>query len=179
MINGYPINSSAINGTGVIIMSFVFSNEFRYRLGKGELDFSDTGAGAFRIILMQSKETFLFGKDAHGSYADVKSSELANGNGYTQLDKNLVIGNAWAQNNTDNKAAISWDNIIWTASSGNIGPISAAIILQYDATDPGGDGAIGDLSLIVGCINLGQDVIVADGLMFQLQNLGFDLVQGT
>ena len=155
------------------------SNKFKYEFGLGNVNFSDTGTGAFKVILMQGMDTFTFDRNTHGTYADVKSSELANGNGYTQLDKNLVIENAWAQNDPENKATISWDNVFWTASSGNIGPISAAIILQYDATDPGGDGAIGDLSLIVGCINFGEDVIVADELTFQLQNLGFDLVQGT
>ena len=145
------------------------SNEFKFELGKGSINFGDTGAGAFRVVLMNN--TFTFDRDTHGTYADIKADELDTGNGYTKLDKALVADSAWAQDDVNNKGAISWDNVTWTASSGSIGPTGAAVVLQYDA------GNDGDDSLVVGCIDFGEDITVTDGVSFQLQNMGFDLTQ--
>ncbi len=150
----------------------VLSNGFKLELGKGSIDFSDATAGAFRVILMKAQAEFTFDRDTMGTYGDVSGDELATLYGYTQLDEALVIDSAWAQNNADNKAEISWNNVTWTADGGSIGPTSAAIILQYDA----GNG--GDDSLVVGCIDFGEDITVTDGISFQLQNIGFDLSQG-
>ena len=151
------------------------SNEFKLELGKGSINFGDTGAGAFRVVLMNN--TFTFDRDTHGTYEDIKADELDTGNGYTKLDKALVADSAWAQDDVNNKGAISWENPTWTADTGSIGPTGAAVVLQYDATDPGGEGAVGDLSLVVGCIDFGEDITVTDGVSFQLQNMGFDLTQ--
>ncbi len=148
------------------------SNKFKFELGKGSIDFSAAGAGAFRVILMKAQADFTFNRDTMGTYDDVDDDELATANGYTQLDEALVIDSVWAQNDTDNKAEISWNNVTWTADGDSIGPTSAAIILQYDA----GNG--GDDSLVVGCINFGEDITITDGVSFQLQNMGFDLTQG-
>ena len=148
------------------------SNEFKLELGKGNIDLSDATAGAFRVILMN--DTFTFDRDTHGTYEDIKADELDTGNGYTKLDKALVADSAWAQDNADNKAAVTWENATWTASGGSIGPTGAAVVLQYDA----GGAETGDDSLIVGCIYFGEDITVTDGVSFQLQNLGFDLSQG-
>ncbi len=149
----------------------VLSNEFKLELGKGSIDFSDATAGAFRVILMKAQGDFNFDRDTMGTYGDVSEDELDTEYGYTKLDKALVIDSAWAQNDTDNKAEISWNNVTWTASGGSIGPTSAAIILQHDE----GTAANG---IIVGCINFGEDITVTDGISFQLQDIGFDLSQG-
>ena len=148
------------------------SNEFKFELGKGSIDLSDATAGAFRVILMN--DTFAFNRDTHGTYEDIKADELATLNGYTKLDKALVADSAWAQDNVNDKAAITWENPTWTASSGSIGPTGAAVVVQYDATGT----VTGDNSLIVGCIDFGEDITVTDGVSFQLQNMGFDLTQG-
>ena len=147
------------------------SNEFKFELGKGSINFGDTGAGAFRVVLMNN--TFTFDRDTHGTYEDIKADELDTGNGYTKLDKALVADSAWAQDDVNNKGAISWDNVTWTADAGSIGPTGAAVVLQYDA----GGTETGDNSLIVGCIDFGEDITVTDGVSFQLQNMGFDLTQ--
>jgi len=146
------------------------SNEFKYELGKGSINFGDTGAGAFRVILMN--DTFTFDRTTHGTYLDIKADELDAGNGYAKLDKALTADSVWAQDDVNNKGAISWDDVTWTASGGSIGPSGAAVVLQYDA------GNDGDDSLVVGCIDFGEDITVTDGVSFQLQNLGFDLSQG-
>ena len=147
------------------------SNEFKFELGKGSINFGDTGAGAFRVVLMNN--TFTFDRDTHGTYEDIKADELDTGNGYTKLDKALVADSAWAQDDVNNKGAISWENPTWTADAGSIGPTGAAVVVQYDA----GGTATGDNSLIVGCIDFGEDITVTDGVSFQLQNMGFDLSQ--
>ncbi len=146
----------------------VLSNEFKFELGKGSIDFDD---GEFRVILMKAQEDFIFDRDTMGIYDDVDDDELATANGYTQLNEELTDSSAWAQNDTDNKAEISWNNVTWTADGGSIGPTSAAIILQHD----GGTAANG---IIVGCIGFGEDITITDGVSFQLQDIGFDLSQG-
>ena len=148
------------------------SNEFKFELGKGNIDFSDATAGAFRVVLMN--DTFTFDRTTHGTYLDIKADELDAGNGYTKLDKALTADSAWAQDDVNNKGAITWADVTWTAASGSIGPTGAAVVVQYDA----GGTATGDNSLVVGCIDFGEDITVTDGVSFQLQNLGFDLSQG-
>ena len=140
------------------------ANKFFLELGKGTIDFS---TDSFFVILMD--DTFTFDRDTHGLYSDISTDELTSGNGYTVADYTLTADAAWAQDNTDDEAARSWENATWTASTGSIGPTGAAVILQTTAT-------LAD-SVIVGCIDFGEDVTVTDGVSFQLQNLGFDLSQ--
>ena len=150
------------------------SNTFREKLGKGEVNLSDTTTGAFRVILMNN--TFAFDPDTtggHVTYGDIKADELATGNGYTKLDKALVASSAWAGNDTDNNAQISWDMVSWIASSGSIGPTGAAVVLMYDIGDAGGTGDAGDDSVVVGCIDFGEDYTMEDGVTFQLRETGF------
>ena len=148
------------------------SNKFKLELGKGSIDFSDATAGAFRVILMKAMADFTFDRDTHGTYGDVKTGEISTAGGYEKLTKPLVIDAAWAQDNVNNKALIDWANVTWTASGAPLDTTSAAIVLQYDANNSGDD------SLVVGCINFGEDIDVLDGVAFVLQNLGFDLKQG-
>ena len=147
------------------------SNHFKTELGKGTIDFSNVTAGAFRIILMTTAYTF--DRETHDTYLDIKASEITTAGGYEKLTKPLVASAAWAQDDVNDKAAISWDNVTWTASGAAFDAVGAAVILQYDA----GGAATGDDSQVVGCIDFGEDITVTDGVSFQLQNLGFDLTQ--
>ena len=147
------------------------SNHFKTELGKGTIDFSDATAGAFRVILMTT--AYAFDPDTHDTYLDIKASEITTAGGYEKLTKPLVASAAWAQDNVNDKAAIVWENVTWTASAANFDAIGAAVILQYDA----GGTATGDNSIVVGCIDFGEDITVADGISFQLQNMGFNLRQ--
>lgn len=152
------------------------SNTFKEKLGKGEVDFSLVTAGAFRVILMSN--TFAFDPDTtggHVTYGDVKASELATGNGYTKLDKALVASTAWAADDVADLVKIEWDSALWTATADSIGPTGAAIVLMYDAGDNGGTGDIGDDSLVVGCVDFGEDYTMENGVSFQLKDLGFSL----
>lgn len=133
-------------------------NEFLFESGKSAIDFSNDD---FKVILMASG--FTFNPDTHGTYSDVSASEIDNSGGYTVGGYALVESSAWAQNNTDNTAEIAWADHTFTASGAAFDAFCAAII--YDDTHAS--------DVIVACIALGQDISLADGSSFQLQDLGF------
>ena len=136
------------------------SNNFKELIGTGAIDLS---SDTFKVALMGSG--FTFDPDTHGTWADVSASELAGGSGYTAGGETLTVSSAWAQDNTDDQGTVSWNNVTWTASGGDIGPFRAAII--YDDTHAS--------DVIVGCIDFETDITTADGNIFQLQDLGLDL----
>ena len=123
------------------------ANRLKYLMSSGSIDFSND---SFIIILMASG--FTFNKDSHHQYSDVSASELPTLNGYTQKTK--VLANvAILEDDADDRTEITWDNVIWTASGGAIGPSPGAIIL--DDTDPNDS--------LVGWIDFGGDQSQADG----------------
>lgn len=134
------------------------SNEFKFELGKGNIDFS---SDTFKGMLMDS--TFTFNQDTHGTVSDVSADEISSAGGYARAT--LVVGTAWNQDNTDNKGSIAWNDVTWTASGASFDNFVAVII--YDDTHAS--------DVIVGCIALGQTLSVGDGNSFQLQNIGFEL----
>lgn len=122
-------------------------NHIKYLLATGAIDFS---SDTFKIILMQSG--FTFDIDNHEEYADVVGNELANGNGYTTGGATLA-GVAVNEDDVDDRAEVTWNNVTWSAVGGPIGPASGAII--YDdtvANDP-----------IVGYIDFLADYTQPDG----------------
>jgi len=132
------------------------SNHIKYLLATAAIDFAND---TFQIILMQSG--FVFDKDADEEYADVVGDELPNGNGYTTAGETLA-GVAVAEDDVDDRAEVTWNNVSWTAVGGPIGPACGAII--YDdtvANDP-----------IVGFIDFGADYTQADGGVATLTNVG-------
>lgn len=136
-------------------MSTVLANNFRVIIAKGIHNFS---SDTFKAIAMQYG--FVFNPATHDLYADVSASELASGSGYTTGGVALA-GVAITQNDTDNRADVTWNNITWTASGGDVGPIGGVII--YDDTltsDP-----------IVGFIDFGGSYSVADGATATVANV--------
>lgn len=144
------------------------SNEFVFEFGRGTVSFDDEYA-VFKLILLDDE--FVFDRTSHDRYSDVSASELATDHGYTQEGEVLVASAAWARDDVNHKATIEWEHVSITASEGAIGPSNAAIVLLYDSLSP-------EDSLVVGCIDFGDPITVPDGLTLQLQNLGFDLLQG-
>lgn len=128
-------------------MAGTIANNFRVLLAQGSVDFD---ANTFKAIAM--KEGFIFNKATHDLYADVSASEQGTGFGYTAGGATLS-GVAIAQNDTDNRADITWNNITWTASGGDVGPLAGVII--YNDTISGDP--------IVGYIDFGGSYTVADG----------------
>ena len=128
-------------------MAGTIANNFRVLIAQGAVDFD---ANTFKAIAM--KEGFIFNAATHDLYADVSGSEQGTGYGYTAGGVTLT-GVSIAQNDTDARADITWNNITWTASGGDVGPLAGVII--YDDTitnDP-----------IVGYIDFGGSYTVADG----------------
>ena len=118
-------------------MASTIANKARYALATKQIDFAND---SFKIILMESG--FVFNPDTHHGYADVSASELGGGNGYLQNTK-VLAGVAVTENDTTNLTEITWDNVIWTASGGAIGPTPGAIIFDDTPTTPQADPLIG------------------------------------
>ena len=128
-------------------MAGIIANNFRVLIAQGSVDFD---ANTFKAIAM--KEGFVFNRTTHDLYSDVSSYEQATGFGYT-VGGVTLSGVSIAQNDTDNRADITWNNITWTASGGDVGPLAGVIILNDSLTnDP-----------VVGYIDFGGAYTVADG----------------
>lgn len=132
-------------------------NEFKYDNGKGLNDFS---TDVYKIMLMA--DTFTFDKDAHGTVSDVSASEITSAGSYARAT--LSVDSAWAQDNTNDKGSIAWNNVTFTASGGDFDDFGSAIIYN--------DSHASDL--IVGHIDFEQTISLANGNSFQMQSLGFD-----
>lgn len=104
-------------------------NHIKYLLATKQVDFS---TDTFKVILMNS--TFSFDRDSHENLVNVNSSQLATGNGYTQNNKALT-GVTIIEDDTNDRAQITWNNPEWTASGGSIGPTASAIIYDDTVTD--------------------------------------------
>ena len=128
-------------------MAGTLANNFRVLLAQGSVDLD---GHTFKAIAM--KEGFIFNRATHDIYADVSASEQGTGFGYTAGGVTLS-GVTVSQNDTDNRADVTWNNITWTASGGDVGPLAGVII--YD------DSITGDP--IVGYIDFGGAYTVADG----------------
>lgn len=135
-------------------------NHAKYMQATKKIDYEND---VFKAILMNS--SFAFDKDAHATLADVTASQLATGNGYTQNDKTLT-GVAVSEDDTNDKAAVTWSDPTWTASGGSIGPTGAIIIYDDTTTD----------DTIVFCGDFGTDYTITDGSSFQPQNIAMDIL---
>lgn len=112
-----------------------------------------------KMILMAT--TFTFNIDSDDGYGDISASELANGSGYTTGGATMT-GYAVAVDDVNDRADATWDNVVWTASGGSIGPSPAAVMYNdSDATTP--DSCIGDIAF-------GSDQTATDGGTFTVQN---------
>jgi len=136
------------------------SNKIKFLLATKAIDFS---ADTFKIILMASG--FSFNRDTHHGYADVSSSELAEGNGYLRGDK-VLTGIAVVENDSTDRLEVSWNNATWTASGGSIGPTPGAIIIDDTVTAPTADP-------IIGYIDFGGNMSQADGGVGSIANITF------
>jgi len=132
------------------------SNHFKYQLAIGNVDFA---SDIFKMILMNT--TFAFDEDVHATLADVTSDQLATGYGYTQDTKELA-GVSVSEDDGNDRAAITWNNVVWTASGGSIGSSGAAIIYDDTTAD----------DTIVGCIDFGEDLVASDGNDFEVESPG-------
>ena len=120
------------------------SNHYKYAL------LNAVASNTFKAILMNT--TYAFDRDAHATLADVTASQLSTGDGYVQDSKTLTSV-AVAEDDTNDRAQLTADDVTWTASGGDIGPFGAMVI--YDDTDTN--------DAVVGCIDFGTDYTISDG----------------
>ena len=135
------------------------SNHAKYQLSKGLVDLS---ADTLKVILMNT--TFTFDKDTHSTLAAVTASQLATGNGYTQDDKTITT-QVLTEDDTNDKAIMTCDNVTWTASGGDIGGTGSFCIYDDTTSD----------DTIIACVDFGTDYTISDGSSLQLQNIKISL----
>ena len=138
-------------------------NEFKLELGKGSIAFQ---TGTFKLILMATG--FVFDQDTDGQYQDISADEITSAGGYTVGGQVITADDAWQQDNTNNKAFITWLDETFSASGADFDQFCAGVIIYTsDATTDATD-------FVVGCIDLGTNIDVTDGNDFDFQNLGYD-----
>jgi len=140
-------------------VTLTLSNHFKYQLADGKVDLS---ADTLKIILMN--DTFSFDKDAHADLSNVTADQLSTANGYTQNDKTLA-NLSLTEDDTNDKAAFTCDDVSWTASGGSIGPTGAAVIYDDTTSD----------DTVIGCIDFGTDYTIQDGGTLQIKDIAIDI----
>lgn len=137
------------------------TNKFKASLAEGLLNFGQLGVGqgtpdSFKVILMNN--SFSFNKETQNYYSDISGYELSSGYGYTQ--NSTVLGTITLMFDSDSFLNIKFPPAYWTATGGNLGPISGAIIFDDSISD-----------IIVGFVDFEVDVTIETGNQFYLYNL--------
>jgi hypothetical protein len=135
------------------------SNNFKRALMNKEIDM-DTDS--FKIALVNT--AFAFDPDVHGYWSIVSSGEIAAGYGYTAGGRVLLSGEL-VQNDTTDKAIMTWQNAEWLAVGGNIADTGAAII--YDDTHP--------TKVVVGCSDFGVNYSTVEGMSLKFVSIAINL----
>ena len=131
------------------------SNHFKYQKSKKQIDLAtDT------IIAILMNTTFTFNQDNHATLADVTADQLATGNGYTQDNKTL-INQVLTEDDANNRAVMTADNVTFAAAGGNIGPTGAVCLIDTSTAD----------DTLICCTDFGEDHTIQDGTGLQLQNI--------
>jgi hypothetical protein len=135
------------------------SNNFKRALMNKEIDI-DTDS--FKIALVNT--SFAFDPGVHDTWADVSASEIAAGFGYTAGGQVLQSGEL-VQNDTTDKAIMTWQNAEWLAVGGNIADTGAAII--YDNTHAS--------KVVVGCSDFGVNYSTVEGMSLKFVSIAINL----
>ncbi len=131
------------------------SNHFRHMLATKKIDFDND---VFKIILMNT--TFDFDPATHDDLSDVTADQLDTDHGYVQ-DTKILANVAVVRDDVNDVVKITWDNAVWTASGGDIGPSGAAVIYDDSTTD----------DTVVAGIDYGEDGTAADGFTFSVTDI--------
>lgn len=137
-------------------MASTMSNHWKYAL----LD--AVSSDTFKIALMGG--SFVYNKDSHATYADVSASELSTGNGYTAGGATLANFDL-TEDDVNDKGAVTWDDVTWTASGGSIGPSAGAVVYDDTMSD----------DAIVGYIDFGTTRTATDGNDFTIESLRLEI----
>jgi len=127
-----PINDLVLNNTYTAsgtTYTVTPSNHFLFQLSNGQLNLSDD---VLKFIFMKSGYTF--DQDAHATYANVSADELVAGGGYFQ-NTTVLTDPVVVKDNINNRAEVSFGDVIIPASGGDIGPTPGFIIHDDSSTD--------------------------------------------
>lgn len=131
------------------------SNHFKYQCLRKQIDLS---TDSIKAILMASG--FVFDKDSYATYANVLSDELASGYGYTQ--NNMTLTNqVLSEDDTNDRAEMTCDDLTWTASGGSIGPTPGCILYDDSSSD----------NTIIGYIDFGEELTATDGNTLVIEDI--------
>lgn len=86
--------------------------------------------------------------------------ELGSGNGYTQMTKTLA-NKVLTEDNTNDRAEMTCDDVVWTASGGTIGPSPGAILIDDTTPD----------DTIIGHLDFGGNMQAPSGKEFSIGNI--------
>jgi hypothetical protein len=136
-------------------MATELSNHFKYQCFKKQIDLS---TDSIKVILMASG--FTFNKDNHATYADVVASELASGNGYTQNTK-VLTSQVVTEDDSNDRAIMSCDDVSWTAAGGDIGPTPGAIFYDDTTSD----------NTIIGYLDFGGNQTATSGNILSIEDI--------
>jgi len=104
-------------------------NHYMFQLMSAKINFaSDT------MIAILMNDSFEFDIDAHATLANVTANQIATAYGYTQ-DSHTFTTPVLTEDDTNNKASYSCDNLTVTASGGNIGPVGGYMIVDTTTAD--------------------------------------------
>ena len=133
------------------------ANNYKELLAHKIIDFS---SDVFKIMLMQPG--FTFNRAAHEVYADVSASELITDLGYTVGGATLA-GISITNDPVLAATVMSWNDVTWTVSGGNL-QASGAII--YDQTV-----AVPDNRPLIGFIDFGGTLTTYNGGTHTIANV--------
>jgi hypothetical protein len=133
------------------------SNHFLAQRDAGNVDFD---ADTFHLALMATG--FTFNRDTDANWSDISASELAGGNGYVQ-DGATLSGVAISEDDANDWSSVTWDDEVWAASGGSIGPSPGAALIKWTGVEA--------TSVIVGYIDFGSDQTATTGTNFNVQNI--------
>ena len=129
------------------------SNHFKYMMATGNIDFD---GDTFKMVLLSGEPAF--DKDAHAVLTDLIDYEISAG-GYTASGETLS-GVSVTEDDANDKASVTWDNVTYTASGESI-YASTAIIYDDTSSD----------DTIVGATEFGSVREAADGTNLVVQSL--------
>ena len=139
------------------------SNHFKFSVVSKAIDLAAAG-DMIKVLLMDA--SFAFDPDSMAVGADVTGGspehQLPTSGGYTLNNKTLA-NQVVAEDDANNKAHFTCDDISWTATAGGFGPTGSAVLLDTTA------------DVVIGCIDFGSDFTIPDGSVFQITDIEIDL----
>ena len=142
------------------------TNHAKFMLANGDIDMGN-GADTLQAILMKDTFGAVFDPDTHGTLASVTSGtdyQIGTSGGYTNNDE-VLANQAVAEDDANDKAAFTCDDVTWTATSGGFGPTGGWCMVDTTTAD----------DTIICYIDFGEDYTIAEGSSLQLQDIAVSL----